>query len=67
MIITQQVANYVSLQYHLCIYLTGHVFNLFQKGFQTASVISKVYSVGCKGFLTDNLYECWVENYIQVT
>lgn len=70
MMITQQVADYVCRQYHLYIYLVGHLSNVFQKGFQVASVISKVYSVGWKEFLTDNLFECWVENwtnYIQGT
>lgn len=46
MMITQQVADYVCRQYHLYIYLVGHLSNVFQKGFQVASVISKVYSVG---------------------
>lgn len=41
MIVTQQVAKYVSRQFHLYIYLVRHL-NLFQKGFQVASVISQV-------------------------
>lgn len=60
MMITQQVANYVSRQYHLYMYLVGHLFTLFQKGSQMASVICKVSSVGRK-FLIDNLCKHWVE------
>lgn len=45
MIITQQVANYVSRQYQLYMYLVGHLFTLFQKGSQVALVICKVSSV----------------------
>ena len=41
MIVTQQVANYVSRQFHLYIYLVRHL-NLFQTGFQVVSVISQL-------------------------
>lgn len=60
MIIIQQVANYVSRQYQLYVYLVGHLFTLFQKGSQVALVICKVSSVCVKEIL--NLCKRWIEN-----